>query len=157
MIFIRSLTKCQLLRNKMQKKKKVKSRGKARLRELRLRNLPVLKSARKEAVLGEITLGLLKAVWPQLVTSPGIDDLCFIILLFATQKTVCSPTCPRSTQPWDLNRHRNVSCQLPMQASRGLSLSPPILHLCHRYEKPCPGQFSSPSKIRDHRAYITQT
>jgi len=46
------------------KKKKVKSRGKARLRELRLRNLPVLKSARKEAVLGEITLGLLKAVWP---------------------------------------------------------------------------------------------
>ena len=63
MIFIRSLTKCQLLRNKMQKKK-VKSRGKARLRELRLRNLPVLKSARKEAVLGEITLGLLKAVWP---------------------------------------------------------------------------------------------
>lgn len=64
MIFIRSLTKCQLLRNKMQKKKKVKSRGKARLRELRLRNLPVLKSARKEAVLGEITLGLLKAVWP---------------------------------------------------------------------------------------------
>ena len=64
MIFIRSLTTCQLLRNKMQKKKKVKSRGKARLRELRLRNLPVLKSARKEAVLGEITLGLLKAVWP---------------------------------------------------------------------------------------------
>ena len=53
--------KCQLLRNKMQKKK---SRGKARLRELRLRNLPVLKSAWKEAILGEITLGLLKAVWP---------------------------------------------------------------------------------------------
>lgn len=56
MIFLRSLTKCQLLRNKMQKKKKKRSREKARLRELRLRNLPVFKSAQKEAVLGEITL-----------------------------------------------------------------------------------------------------
>lgn len=154
MIFLRSLTKCQLLRNKMQKKK---SRGKTRLRELRLRNLPVLKSARKEAVLGEITLWAVNAVWPQLAASPGTDALCFIVLPFATQKSVCSPTCPGRPQPWDLNSHRNVSCQVQMSASRGLSLSPPVLHLCIAVKRPCPGQSTSPSKIRDHGANTTRT
>ena len=60
-----------LLRKKMQKK--IKSRGKAGLREPSVRNRRFLR-ARGRKPSRRSPFGLLKAAWP-VVTSPGIDEL----------------------------------------------------------------------------------